>query len=88
MSAQNLSFTLSITIDNVLTLPTGIVAPIGTVGQPYSFQLPSPSGGIAPYVWSGSPAGGLSVTPGGLISGTPTNVGTIGLNLTVTDSAP
>lgn len=52
--------------------------PNGTVGVPYS-QTITASGGTAPYVFSvtaGALPAGLTLTPGGLLSGTPTTAGT------------
>ncbi|SDH84808.1 aminopeptidase S [Actinokineospora alba] len=59
----------------------------GTVGTAASLQL-SASGGTAPYTWSatGLPTG-LSVSTSGLISGTPSAVGTYNVTATATDSA-
>jgi hypothetical protein len=61
--------------------------PDGSVGDPYSTQLQA-IGGIGTRTWTatGLPAG-LSVSPGGLISGTPTTPGTSAVKVTVTDSA-
>jgi hypothetical protein len=60
-----------------------------TVGAPYSFDLVA-TGGIAPYNWSvksGALPGGLSLAPGGTISGTPTTAGTYSFTVGVTDSS-
>jgi alpha-tubulin suppressor-like RCC1 family protein len=59
---------------------------IGHPGAPYS-QSVTASGGFAPYSWaaSGLPAG-LSISSGGLISGTPIRTGTANVVLTVTDA--
>jgi alpha-tubulin suppressor-like RCC1 family protein len=58
----------------------------GRSGAPYS-QSVTASGGFAPYSWSatGLPAG-LSISTGGLISGTPLKAGTANVVLTVTDA--
>ncbi|HEY4018121.1 MAG TPA: Ig domain-containing protein [Pseudonocardiaceae bacterium] len=58
----------------------------GTVGTAASLQL-SASGGTAPYTWSatGLPTG-LSISSGGLISGTPSAAGTFSVNATAKDS--
>ncbi|MFE2752111.1 S8 family serine peptidase [Actinosynnema sp. NPDC059335] len=57
------------------------------VGSPASLQLTA-SGGTAPYSFSatGLPPG-LSISTSGLISGTPTTVGTYSVTATATDSA-
>jgi hypothetical protein len=59
----------------------------GTVGTAVSLTL-SASGGTAPYTFSatGLPAG-LSISSGGVISGTPTTIGTYTVTATVHDSA-
>ncbi len=52
--------------------------PIGKVGVAYSQQITA-SGGIGPYIFSvvsGALPAGLTLTAGGLLSGTPTTVGT------------
>jgi hypothetical protein len=58
----------------------------GTVGTAVSLQL-SASGGTAPYTWTatGLPSG-LSISSGGLISGTPTTAGTYSVTATAKDS--
>lgn len=61
----------------------------GTVGTPYSQQLIAWNGGTlswAPSATSALPAG-LSVSPSGLISGTPQSAGTFSFVLTATDSS-
>lgn len=60
--------------------------PTATQGQPYSFQFNS-SGGIAPISWSatGVPAG-LTLSPVGLLSGTPTTNGSFTINVSASDS--
>ena len=55
------------------TITSSSALPSGMVGSAYSQTLTA-SGGIAPYVWSiasGALPSGLSLTSGGLISGTP-----------------
>ncbi|ASW54208.1 putative Ig domain-containing protein [Plantactinospora sp. KBS50] len=58
----------------------------GTVGTATSLTL-SASGGTSPYTWTatGLPSG-LSVSSGGVISGTPTAAGTYPVTATATDS--
>jgi len=58
----------------------------GTVGTAASLQL-SASGGTSPYTWtaSGLPTG-LSISSGGLISGTPSAAGTFNVSATAKDS--
>jgi hypothetical protein len=58
----------------------------GTVGTAASLQL-SASGGTAPYTWTatGLPTG-LSISSGGLISGTPSAAGTFSVTATARDT--
>ncbi len=68
----------------VSTSPLGT----GTVGSPFSRQLIA-TGGTTPYVWSlvsGSLPVGLGLSPGGLIVGTPTAIGTSDFTVKVTDA--
>jgi hypothetical protein len=61
----------------------------GTVGVSYATNL-SATGGKTPYTWSiisGSLPSGLSLSTGGLISGTPTTAGTYSFTVQVRDSS-
>ena len=80
------AFTLTVAaplaITNTSALPEAVAA------QPYTVTFTA-TGGIAPYVWSvatGStlPAG-LTLTAGGVLSGTPTTAGAYNFSITVTD---
>ena len=60
----------------------------GVVGQAYSQTLHA-TGGIGALTWSvssGSPPNGLTLTPAGTISGTPTNPGTSNFTVAVKDT--
>ena len=62
-----------------LDFTDGVVPPDGTVGTPYSFQFQG-SSGCKPYTFSikaGVLPLGLSMTPAGLITGTPTAAGDV-----------
>lgn len=64
--------------------------PTPAIGVPYSQQL-STSGGVAPYAYSvasGSLPPGLTLSPSGLISGTPTGAKSYGFTVHVADSTP
>jgi 6-phosphogluconolactonase (cycloisomerase 2 family) len=77
--------TFSILIASKLTLTTtGLPAAI--IGTAYS-QTMQAVGGTAPYTWSSAPSlpPGLSLSPGGTISGTPTSVGTFNFTVSVQD---
>ncbi len=61
--------------------------PIAVQGVPYSTSLAA-TGGVAPYSWilsAGSLPPGLSLSPSGIISGTPTHLGTITFTVRVSD---
>ncbi|WP_269937987.1 beta strand repeat-containing protein [Arthrobacter sp. HY1533] len=79
------AYTLTV---NAPTLPTITPAtvPAGTGGVAYSQQL-SGATGVAPYTFtfSGTLPSGMTLTPAGLLSGTPTQSGTFALNVTVAD---
>ena len=64
--------------------------PNGAVAAAYS-QTITASGGVAPYsfnVSAGALPAGLSLSPGGLLTGTPTAGGTFSFTITATDSSP
>ncbi len=72
-----------------LTIVTSSLAG-GTVGTSYSQSL-SASGGTSPYTWSlvqgqGTLPPGLSLSAGGVITGTPTTAGTYNFTVRVTDN--
>ena len=61
----------------------------GTAGQAYSAQL-NATGGTSPYTWSvssGSLPPGLSLSPAGVITGTPTTVGSSTFTVMVSDAS-
>ncbi len=63
--------------------------PAATIGVAYAVQL-TVAGGAPPYTWavsSGALPLGLTLTPGGLLSGTPTTDGTSSFTISVTDSS-
>ena len=68
---------------------TTISLPNATTGSPYSTSLKA-SGGTPPYVWSitsGSLPQGLSVSPAGAITGTPSVQGNSTFSVAVTDNS-
>ena len=68
---------------------TTTTLPGGTVGTAYSQTLGA-TGGSTPYVWAletGALPGGLSISSGGVISGTPTTVGSSTFTVKVTGGA-
>src|ERR1019366_1160010 len=73
---QSVTKDLTITINPALGITTSSL-PTGTVGVAYSQALGA-SGGSPPYSWavaSGTLPAGLSLAPGGTISGTPGTAG-------------
>jgi hypothetical protein len=57
-----------------------------TTGSPYSFQLTAQGGGTDTWsLQSGALPGGLQLSPGGLISGTPTTTGDFSFKVQVSD---
>ena len=80
----------TITNDDVPVTVSPGTLPNGTVATPYS-QTISASGGAAPYsfaVTAGALPAGLTLSPGGILSGTPTAGGTFNVTVTATDSSP
>ncbi len=68
----------------------GTTLPAAVVGTPYSTTLQA-VGGTAPVTWtlvSGSLPDGLTLVPGGTISGTPSGSGTFTFTIQVADSTP
>ncbi|MCC6149344.1 MAG: choice-of-anchor D domain-containing protein [Planctomycetes bacterium] len=76
------------------TSATGVILttttlPVGSVGTPYSGATLAAAQGTAPYtfsIYSGALPGGLSLTPTGDISGTPTSGGSFPVTFRVTDA--
>jgi len=68
---------------------TNVALPNGTAGQSYAVQLGA-IGGQSPYSWSVAPGSinppaGLTLSPGGLISGTPAAAGSTAFKVQATD---
>ena len=79
---------LAITINAALTISTGSTLATGSAGATYS-QTFAATGGKAPYTWSlsGTLPAGLSLSPSGVLGGTPTQVGTFPITIQVTDAS-
>ena len=64
-----------------------VALPAAVINVPYSVTLTA-VGGLPPYTWamaSGTLPAGLSISPGGVISGTPTTLGSTNVKVQVTD---
>lgn len=79
---------------NAVGCPTISLAPAtipaATAGTPYGPVTITASGGTAPYTFSitaGALPAGLVLSPGGVISGTPTQSGSFTVTITATDAA-
>ncbi len=80
-------YTLTVAAPVIAVAPSAL--PNAAIGAAYN-QTVMASGGIAPYsysVTSGTLPQGLSLSPAGALSGTPTTVGTFNLTISATDAA-
>ncbi|MGA9768516.1 MAG: putative Ig domain-containing protein [Blastocatellia bacterium] len=93
-SGQNLTKTFSIDIDPApqLTILSQNPLPLAAVGVPYRNELKATSG-TAPYEWdkkkkkkTGQYPDGVTLSPDGVLSGTPTAQGVSNFTIRVTDS--
>lgn len=74
-------------VEDTLVINAPSRLPEGQVGIPYAFTL-NAANGVSPYRWritNGSLSPGITLSEGGLISGTPTTEGTYGALIEVTD---
>ncbi len=82
------AFTLVVTTPGPISVSGGAL-PNGTAGVPYSATLAA-SGGAPPYSWTitaGALPDGLSLSPAGTISGTPSRAATYTFTATATDTS-
>ncbi len=82
---QSNSYTLSVTAPTITIAPTTLTA--ATVATAYSQQLTA-SGGVASYTYAitaGTLPAGITLSNGGLVSGTPTAGGSFTFTVTATD---
>ncbi len=80
----------TISNDDVPVTVNPATVPNGTVAVAYS-QTITASGGVAPYnfaVTAGALPAGLTLSPGGVLSGTPTAGGSFNFTVSATDSSP
>lgn len=87
-------FTMKVTPTQPVSPPTpllrSVYLPNGNVGTPYTFTF-KVAGGTSPYTFTVSPFApvlppGLSLSPQGVLSGTPTATGTFVVTVVVTDN--
>jgi len=81
------SYVMTVGVPMVTMSPTAV--PNGTVGAPYN-QVLTAGGGTAPYTYavtSGALPAGVTLSPAGLLSGTPTASGAFNVTVTATDSS-
>jgi len=84
---QTKTQSLTITVNAVLTITTTSPLPNGVLNTAYS-QTMTATGGLGTNTWSlalGALPAGLSLSTAGVVDGTPTATGTLGLTLQVTD---
>ena len=77
----------TLTVAAALTFSTSSPLPAGVDGAPYSQSIVV-AGGTAPYVFtlSGASPPGLTISKTGVVSGTPTSIGTFTFTIKVTDN--
>jgi uncharacterized protein (TIGR03437 family) len=88
-ATATMTFALTITATAPPLIATSSPLPVASVGVAYSQTLTA-TGGSTPYTWSvtsGALPGGLTLSAGGTISGTPTTAGTYSFTVQVRDSA-
>ena len=81
-----LAYNVNVTCPAITLSPTNL--PAAVAGTAYG-QLLSASGGVAPYsfaVTNGSLPGGLNLSGGGMLAGTPTNTGAFNFTVVCTDT--
>jgi hypothetical protein len=89
--SQSATGTLTLTINPQPLQITNPVGPLfnGTAGTPYTPTTFSAAGGVAPYTWtivSGN-ADGLTMSPGGVLTGTPQTDGSFSFVVQVADQS-
>jgi len=89
--------TFTLHVSNIFVVTTNANIRVPRAGEPYSFQFTT-VGGTGPYTYQVDPAvnpqgvstlpPGLTLSPSGLLSGTPTGSGSFSFRVVVHDSAP
>jgi len=86
---QTAERTLSISVTAPLTITTASPLPNGAVGVAYSQTLAA-SGGTTPFTWSisaGALPSGMTLSPGGTLTGMPTEAGSFSFTASVSDTS-
>jgi hypothetical protein len=88
VQTNQVSFTVTGGQGGTLVITTGATLVQGTIGAPYYVSLAA-SGGAQPYLWSALTAlpPGLTLTQGGVLSGTPTTAVQYAFMVQVSDSS-
>ena len=75
IAASAAATTVATVLESIFRIVTGPELPDGEMGEPYSYQFGA-TGGTVPYVWTSPDAPpGLTLTPDGVLSGTPSEPG-------------
>jgi len=83
-ASQGYTITVTGTALSIVTTSPLASGQLGVAYKPVQFQA---AGGVGPYGWSaGAAPAGMSFSPTGALSGTPTTAGTFTIAVTVTDS--
>lgn len=84
----NTTKAFTLTVASPLVISNATALPEAVSGQTYTATFAA-TGGIPPYVWSVATGStlptGLTLSSGGVLSGTPTTAGSYSFSITVTD---
>lgn len=94
VSGISINYAFSLAVSSITILSPGILTPSATAGVPYAFTFTA-SGGGSSKTWSVAQLGfppaflppGLTLSPTGVLSGTPFLAGVFTLNVTVSDGS-
>jgi hypothetical protein len=87
VTGQTTSLATSIVTTGTAISVSGM-PPGGSFGTPYSFSFSGTGNGALSYaITSGALPNGLTMSPGGVVTGTPTTLGTFNFTVSITDAA-